>query len=47
MNRFKVGDLLRTSKKVEVLTLLKGNPDLFLEDPHSQFFPSKSSLLRF
>jgi len=38
MNRFKIGDLLRTSKKDEVLTLLKGNPDLFLEDPLSQFF---------
>jgi len=36
-NRFKHGDLLRTSKKDEVLTLLKGNPDLFLEDPISQF----------
>ena len=38
MNRFKIGDLLRTSKKDEVLTLLNGTPDLLLEDPLSQFF---------
>jgi len=36
-NRCKTGDLLRTPKKEDVLTLLKGNPDLFLEDPLSQF----------
>jgi len=50
MNRFKIGDLLRTSKKEEVLTLLMGNPDLFPEEPLSQFFslPAFSSeILRF
>jgi len=30
--------LLRTSENEEVITLSKGIPDLFLEDPHSQFF---------
>jgi len=42
MNRSKIGDLVRTSKRDEVLSLLKGNLFLFLKDPLSQSFPSQN-----